>query len=348
MTPFMQRVRDTRLTTTIRRAAMLVLFALAAGVASTATAADIELVSGEVIQGRITNRSADAITVAHDILGELVIPAEAIRTIDGRALSPAEDQAPTEAKPEDPEPDAPPPSEQPEAPAPEVEPTWKSQLEIGGTSRQGTRDDANVRLSLKTSRTVPGHLLRGDATYRLAAANGRTTQNNFTTGLFSEWKKPDSRWNSFAQGRLDVDEFQAWDQRITASAGLGYRLLEITDTDESGEEFDRLLLIGRLGVGGRQEFGSPNDGLAPEGLLGAELQWTISPKQRFGAASTFYPDFQETGEFRIVSNADWSIDLDHMDGLRLKLGLSHEHQTRTTSGVSKNDLALFATIVLDF
>ncbi len=104
----------------------------------------------------------------------------------------------------------------------------------------------------------------------------------------------------------------------------------------------------KMGGGGRREFGSLNDGLEPEGILGGELAWQVSPRQRLAVSSTIYPDFGETGEFRLVTDAEWVLQIDKLDGVNFKLGLAHEYQSLTDPGVDHNDLSIYGALVIDF
>jgi putative salt-induced outer membrane protein YdiY len=313
-------------------------------VAWTAGAEQIELISGERLEGRIAQRSAESIILEHVILGRLEIPRAAIRSIDGRALSPAEAEKPAAGQTDEVEQAPPPPP--PSSPEKKVE--WDAKLELGLSAREGTTDEASFRSGFRLSRKTNGHEFRYDATYRLATARGDRTENRFSTGFFSEWEKEEPGWTAFLQGRFDAAEFQAWDQRLTAAGGFGYRLLDLQGADEEGRPVDSFTLTGRLGGGVRQEFGSLDDELAPEGLLGAEFAWRASRDQAVTGEMTLYPDLNDTREFRLVSRLDWTIDIDQMDGVSLKLGLTHEYESRTRPGVAHSDLTAYAALVIDF
>lgn len=323
---------------------------LAAAAVSAACAEEIELISGERIEGRIAQRSAELIVLEHAILGQLEIPRQAIRSIDGRPLSPAEEQAPRlegQKKPvaeETGEKAAPPPG----PPPPPVKAQWDAQLELGVSARAGTTEESNFRSALRATRKAAGHEFRYDATYRLATSRGDRTENRFSTGFFSEWERPRPGWTAFAQGRFDMAEFQAWDQRLTAAGGLGYHLIQVKSIDDEGNPVDVFTLTGRAGIGLRQEFGSPNEDLSPEGLLGAEFAYRVNRHQSITGDTTLYPDLNDTKEFRLVSQLNWMINIDQMDGIALKLGLSHEYESRTAPGVAHYDLAAFAALVIDF
>jgi len=335
----------------MRRRAFALLLAFSA--LSAASAEDIELISGERLTGRIARRSAERLILDHAILGPLQIPLAAVRSIDGRPLRPAEEQAPRQSAEESAKRKQPPAeeaeataTESPEPPAPT--PEWDSQIELGAAARQGTTDEANLRAALRTTRRKPGRQFRYDATYRLATVRGDRTENRLSTGFFSEWDRPRPGWTAFAQGRYDVAEFQSWEQRLTAAGGVGYRLIDLKGADEEGQPYDAFTLIGRVGAGLRQEWGSENEDLSPEGLLGGEFTYRVNSHQTLAGETTFYPDLRDTGEFRLVSALNWSMDIDRADGISLKFGFTHEYESRAGPGVAHNDLAAYGALVIDF
>ena len=104
----------------------------------------------------------------------------------------------------------------------------------------------------------------------------------------------------------------------------------------------------RAGATATREWGSDDESWRPEGLLGANLGWTISAAQKLEAHTTYYPDLEDSGEYRVVSGIAWSIKLDNSDSLRLKLGLDHELDSHRESPFEKDDLRYFAALLYEF
>ena len=317
------------------------------------TVAVLELQSGDRVSGTLLSHDGDSITIEHDLFGRQVIPATQLTGLSlSMPKSPAEvSDIATEPELVEPTTDTPPVSvldtTAPAAPS-EPEPNWDWSLELGGTFRAGNTEDQAGRLVVNAARTSPSNTLRLDAGYRVAARDGDRTENRVTTGAYSEWPRQSTRWSTFAQGRYDIDEFQSWDSRLTASGGVSYHFIDDKTLNEASQIESALALSMRVGAGVRQEFGSLQEDAVPEGVLGANLSWTISPRQRMNANSTFFPDLDQNSEYRVVSNVDWSIDLDHMDGISLKLGVAHEFESTTDPGIEENDVSAYATLVLDF
>ncbi len=325
----------------------LVLFVLLP--ASVSFADRIELITGEVLRGEIVQRTAEWLVLDHQILGRLEIPAQAVRRVDD--LLPAPSSPPTElvrdtrkSQP-NPAPHTPAP---PPTPTPEPGPRWHSKIEFGFAATEGNSEDANLTLAFRSLIDRGFDMYTFDSRYSLRTSRGDRSENKLTAGLLAEWPLSDPRWSYFAQSRYDFDEFQSWDHRITGGVGVGYHLIDINGVDPAGNARDVFDLRARLGLGLRREFGSTNERIQPEGIFGGDLVWQLDSHQRLAAGTTFFPNLDETSEFRVVTNAEWVLDLDTMDGLSLKLGLAHEFQSVTDPGIKENDLSVYGAFVLDF
>jgi len=111
---------------------------------------------------------------------------------------------------------------------------------------------------------------------------------------------------------------------------------------------DDLTLTLRGGLGGSREWGSDNEDIRPEALLGADLAWQISDAQDLTADTTIFPDLEEFGEFRTVSNLGFSWKLAETSNVALSAGLQHEYQSQVDPGTKHNDLRLYAGLQFDF
>jgi len=327
----------------------------------TATAEEIVLSSGETLNAPITERTDDSITIEHPILGSLTVSLDNVVSIDGAligaAAAPADDAPPAEQAEQPPaeaQDDAPPtaaggqPPQPAAPPAPVEQPQWDYKLEIGFNANEGNTEDQNLRIAFTAERDREDNRLLFDASYKLASSNGDRTENRISTGILSEWPVNGEPYSYFAAARFDNAEFQSWDQRVTANGGLKYYFIDEQTLDDAGNVSKAFSLAGRIGAGARKEFGSNDDDIVPEGLLGADLKWRISPDQTLNASTTYYPELTDPAEFRLVSSVDWTIDINQADGMSLKFGLLHEHQSEVDPGIERNDLSVYASLVVDF
>lgn len=308
-----------------------------------AIADEVLLTSGENLQCQIVEQTAQLIIVDHPILGRLEIPTAKVQNVlTDSQLEKMDKQAQpkTVAKPKH----TPPPQMQDEKPKPH----WKSKIELGFGGSEGNTEEANATFAFKSVLDRGHDKYTIDSRYSIRTSRGDRSENKLTAGLLAQWPLPDSLWNYFAQGRYDADEFQSWDSRVTGGAGIGYHLIDSNKIDAAGKEIDVFDLNVKAGLGFLREFGSENERIQPEGILGTNLTWQISPRQRLAGNSTYYPNFDEQGEFRIVSSAEWVLDLDTLDGISLKLGLLHEFQSQADEGIENDDVSFYGAIVLEF
>lgn len=303
----------------LTRTSMPLALAAALLTASPILAEEIELENGDMLTGMIIEQNDERLVLDHDALGRLEIALDRVISIGASEEAPA---SPTMLSEED----------------GEDEKEWKSSFKLGLNSSFGNTDTQGFSAGAKSFREGESDKTTLDAHYYYSASDGDRDTNKFTAGVLQDWFVPDSRWLYFAQGRYDYDEFQSWEHRLGAHGGVGYRLIEKDD----------LTLTLRGGGGVIKEFGSENEDLRPEGLLGADLTWQISPNQSFTAATTIYPDLSEGGEFRSVSSAEWSAMIDEDSNMSVFARLEHEYQSKVDPGVDENDFRIVAGLQFDF
>lgn len=301
----------------------------------------VVLTTGEVLRGEILEHTAEHLVMHHPVLGELTINAADIESftmhLDEEAA--AEVAAPAEPQPEPP-------------PAPVEEPKkqkqWKSHFDLGVSGTAGNTEDANLRLAIKSVWTRPENILTFDAGFNYATSNGDETENNFTAGVLSDWPMAESPWGYFAQGRYDHDNFDSWTDRLSAGAGVSYRLFDIDEPIPGTDERRVFQVRLRGGFGFAREWGSMNTDFQPEAILGANLVWKLNSRQDLLAGTTLYPNLGDFGEFRVVSNIEWILKIDQLDGINFKLGAAHEYQSRTDGPIKHSDLSVYAALGIDF
>lgn len=228
-----------------------------------------------------------------------------------------------------------------EAPPELKKATWDSKIDLSLAVTDGNSENTSFRVGYVGVRTGARELseLSLDASYAYATSDGKDEVNEATVGVNHDWLFPESRWLAFAGGRVEWDMFRSWRYRASAEGGVGYKVIDKED----------VTLIARAGGALTREFGSDNDDITPEGVLGLDFRWQVAENQSFEATTRFYPDLSDLDQFRIVSTVDWRLDLDEVnDGLGLVAGLRHEHQSEVDPGTKRNDVSLFAGVSWDF
>lgn len=224
---------------------------------------------------------------------------------------------------------------------------WESSFEAGLNGSDGNSETFNIYLAFESKKATETDRWDFSSAYFLNSSDGNTTKNEWLTNLKKEWLLEDSPWFVFALGGYELDEFEAFDHRFNAAAGIGY---DIFDTE-------KFALKVNAGAGGKWEvYDKPETftpaksdvEFAPEALAGVELTWQITDNQTLNAATTFFPDLEDTDRYRIISSVDWKVKLSQVDGLNLKIGFANEYESVVDPGVERNDLVYYAAVVWDF
>lgn len=307
--------------------------------ATVAMADQVELSSGDVLTGTVVEQSDEQVVLEHPVLGTLTVPAAHVAAVT--IAPPAEDAAaPVE-----------PPAEGDTAQAEAAEPVevippsppgffeaWDLSLAVGFSGSSGNSDTNAFNAQFKALKEDETDRWLFDAGYFFGSDSGDRTRNEFTAELTKDWLMPDSPWFYFAKAGYQYDEFMSWESRISGFGGVGYTFIKEDDIE----------IVGRLGAGLTQELGG-EENLTPEGLIGGSiLRWHITENQNLTASTTLYPALDDWGEYRVTSAVEWTIKLDHADGLSLKLGLANEYETEVAPGDDHNDLKYYGALVLDF
>lgn len=299
---------------------MSILVVLAA--AGAAIADDVVLSSGEVLKVSNVHRHDGRVEMDHPVLGHLNLAEADVTTVHGPdAGTPAPQPAPAA----------------PVAPA-DAGPQWKYRAELGINGQSGNERSRDLRAAIGALLETPEARWKFEAVYLESKTDGERTKHNWYAQGLHDWLFKDSPWLAFVTARYDRDEFQAWDARLSVGAGVGYRLIDEKD----------LQVRLRAGLNETREYEGPNDGdWRLEGLLGAEASWQINEAQSLEGSVTYYPDLQESGEYRVVGTAAWSIKLS-TDGLSLKLGIEDEYDTHREDPFEKSDLKYFLALLYEF
>jgi putative salt-induced outer membrane protein YdiY len=195
---------------------------------------------------------------------------------------------------------------------------WDTAIELGLNGSSGTSESLSVRTGGYIKRESRFSKLDLTAMYNRTTNGGAATQNNAQIEARNDWLLDDnSPWTLFATGNLFYDEFQSFDLQTSANTGIGYRFAHEPGLD----------LIGRLGGGASREFGGPDDRTVPESLVGFEYSQQLSATQRFYGKLDYYPEWEELGEYRLVADTGWEIELLEPSNLSLKVSATDRYDS---------------------
>lgn len=294
--------------------------------------------TGEVVVGTVTAVQRAFVVLQSDVLGEIRVPRD--RIVSMRGFDPEAPMTAEEVEEFIDLPEETPAEVRAEAEVPEATPAvvWENQFEAGLSGSDGNNETFNFSARLSLKRTTSRDEILSDTNFRYEESEGDETANRLDTLLRYDWRFAEgSPWSLFGQGQFELDEFQDWDSRLSLFGGVGYRLIEN----------DTTTLQLRAGAGASREFGGGRDQWTPEGLLGFNLAHQLAKNQRITAHSTYFPSFDEFGEFRWVSGAAYEIDLSENGSLALRLGAEHRYDSEP-GDAERSDIDYFARVVYKF
>lgn len=203
---------------------------------------------------------------------------------------------------------------------------WDMGVELGLNGSSGTSDTMSMRAGTALKRESRFSKFDFSTYYNRTVSEGLVTQNNATLNVKNDWLLDDSvPWTLFAKVDAFYDKFQAYDEQTNLDSGVGYRFWNEPS----------LNLTGRLGAGGSREFGGPNTDWTPEGLAGVDYDQKITSAHKVCAKIEYYPDLEQTVNYRIVSEVSWEVALAQPSNLSLKISATDRYDS-TPDGAKPN------------
>lgn len=213
---------------------------------------------------------------------------------------------------------------------------WDSGIELGLNGSSGNSDTLSIRTGGYVKQESKFAKLNMSSYYNRTASEGEITQNNAQFDLRNDWLLDEkSPWTLFVTDNAFYDEFKAYNVQASADLGVGYRFYHEKDLE----------LIGRAGAGTSREFGGPDDRWVPESLLGAEYSQKVFTTQKLAAKVDYFPDLDMVGEFRLVADASWEVELVQPSNLSLKFSVTDRYDS-TPSGAEPNSMNYSALMLL--
>ncbi len=294
----------------------------------------VTLKTGEVLRGSFGGIADDKVVIDHPVLGKVNIPRAEMAAWTATAPGEAPPPAPAPAPAEPPAPATPPPP-----PAPETFwDGWTWSVELGLNGSEGNSSNLNLRAGFGAERKTEETETKFTFAYSYAKDDGESTENKGQAELRNDWLLgKDSPWRIYALGRIEYDQFQDWDWRASAFTGVGYEFIKNEKT----------LLLGRVGIGATQEYGSSDNRIHPELDLGIDFEHKFTDTQKFTLTLDYYADLLDISEYRIVGKAAYEITLDKDSGMTLKLGVEDRYDS-SPGDAKRNDLDYFALLVFKF
>jgi putative salt-induced outer membrane protein YdiY len=195
---------------------------------------------------------------------------------------------------------------------------WDTGIELGVNGSSGNEDSFSLRAGGYIKRESRFSKLDLTTDYNRTSKDGSPLQNNAQLDVRNDWLlDEDSPWTLFATTNAFYDQFQAYDVQLSADTGVGYRFVHQP----------RMELIGRVGGGVSREFGGPDSRTVPESLFGIEYSHKFATTQKFYSKIDYFPEWDEVGEFRLVGDVGWEVELVQPSNLSLKISVTDRYDS---------------------
>lgn len=268
--------------------------------------AKITLTTGEVLEAVVVEETPGSYKVQHPVLGEIILERTDVTSVETPSLEP----------------------EAPKSP-------WSGSISFAIAGYDNVNSNVELRVGGELKRKTDVDELTITARYFFGVQNAQTQNNNFLATVDYRRDLENKLWYVFGTGQFQYDEFQSWEQRLSAWGGIGHWFVKEEQLDVNA----------RIGFGVSYEFGP--DRVLPEALAGVEVEWRPTKNNKLVAFFTFFPDVGDIQEFRFTTGAKWVMKIEGVDGLAFEAGVSDDYQSQITSG-TRNDFRYFAGLKYDF
>lgn len=210
---------------------------------------------------------------------------------------------------------------------------WHGKGEVGAHLTTGNNDSSGVVLGLKLNREGLKWRHEIFASTDIQRTNGKRTRERYLAGAKVEYKFSE-RGYSYGLGQYERDPFLGYEDRWSASGGIGYRLIDKPDLTlglDTGPAFRHT------------DFTNGEDETKLAGRAAIDVKWKINPSLRLSNnASTYY----ETGGWSSASLT--ALDAKISSALTARLSYAMQHETDPLPGRDKLDTTSRATLVYGF
>lgn len=304
---------------------------------------EIKLASGETLRVSIVELTETHLRCSHPVLGEILIPREQVMIVatpEVVAAATGESVVATTAaqQPVDTmtEPTAPVTGEE-SGPAPRLSfwTGWTRTVDLGVLGSDGNTETFGARAAVGAVRKTDYMETTVGLSYVYNTDNGEKTKSRGELTARNDWLfGAESRWGFFAEGKVEYDEFQDWDWRISGFVGPSYAFIRN----------DKTLLRGRVGAGGAYEIGGDDEGFEPELLFGLDFEHKLNDRNKLFASAEYIPSLSDFPDYRANAKAGWEILVDEATNMNLKLGVTDRYDSNPGEGFKKNDVEYFITL----
>jgi putative salt-induced outer membrane protein YdiY len=219
---------------------------------------------------------------------------------------------------------------------------WSGTFDAGLSLTRGNADTNTFTIGANAARATTRDKISVYAAVIKARARSRTTglQEETANAIRGGGRYEinlTSRAFAFGFSDLEFDEFQKLDLRLVLGGGLGWHAIKNENT-----------LFDLFGGGSynKEYFSTGLKRSAGEALVGQELTHKLSSRSLLKERLVFFPNVQETGDYRLNFDASLVTNLNRW--LSWQITLSDRYLSNPVPGAKNNDVLLTTGIRLTF
>jgi putative salt-induced outer membrane protein YdiY len=219
---------------------------------------------------------------------------------------------------------------------------WSGTFDAGLSLTRGNADTNTFTIGANAARATTRDKISVYAAVIKARARSRTTglQEETANAIRGGGRYEinlTSRAFAFGFSDLEFDEFQKLDLRLVLGGGLGWHAIKNENT-----------LFDLFGGGSynKEYFSTGLKRSAGEALVGQELTHKLSSRSLLKERLVFFPNLQETGDYRLNFDASLVTNLNRW--LSWQITLSDRYLSNPVPGAKNNDVLLTTGIRLTF
>ena len=216
------------------------------------------------------------------------------------------------------------------------EPPPKFTLGLAYLATSGNSDSSTGGLDVKYKDAFGAWGLELTGGYLRAEQDGDLTAERLFAGIRGT-RSLSERWQAFAGANYLQDKFAGLDARYVVEAGATYTMLKGVPHElvfDLGAAWNSDVLVD----GTSESYVS--------GLAALRYAWTISDSAKLTERLAFFPNFEDTDDYRIES--DLAIQAAVAKHLALKFGYGVRYDNQPVPGFSETDTVTSVSLVLSY
>lgn len=214
-------------------------------------------------------------------------------------------------------------------------PVWEAKLGLSWLETSGNTDSSSLGFDATAVRRWAAWTVDGDGKVLRAESSGETTADRWSLGARGT-RELTPRLGLSAAARVEADDLAGLDRRTVVSGGVVWKL---ADTERWKAKLATEL------AWTDERYADP---LADTDFLGAVVdgrgEWILSPSAKFLHRIGFWPNFDDSDDYRVLADVAVQADLNSL--LALRVGYEWRYDGVPAPGFVSTDRTLTAAVVL--